>query len=986
MPYRFLPSPVTGEVRPPPPSCLGTQQNMIPLLGFALVLALGITRFLVTYQRNLNSQSSADNLSPFFGLLHSWSSGISLMYRPVVLGVVAVASISITAAFVSAPIAPDGDVTLPIEVIGPDGTVETVTVSASDVSQVDSLYLKAYSVGYPSWERYDVDKASIRINGGSWVDVTSDVATCKFPESNLGCVEGPYHTIRFETPIDAFGSNVLRSGANDIDFRFNYAFPSNSPDSHGDVSTGYRILGLELRSASDVDAIDGTSFVWDDPGSWTAPAGFEDAVAQGDQLWHERGILVDGWEGPDIRAACGDCHATDGYDLQYFAFSNESIVERSKYHGLTETQGKQIAAYIRSITLEDPETGQTYDPPGRPWHPPFQPGPTAVSSRTDPGDRSSGTTSMQAVTWSAGAGVEWALDHDSETLPFLFPGGVDAGDISIDESLDMTAIPVALQFPDWNEWLPVHHPIDIWGDTFINGTDGPREDPWYHWTDGITRGAIEWCETYGPTNSKCAEKIGNGAKVLAEHAKLFDHGAAREPGYTDLVTGFRRSQLHKWASTKIWEMFTTFHVEDNGRTFEPDADPLQWTTMSRLPFDIPPHIVGPYASPWNKGSSWDLWMDNSWYQLHTTIAHGRGLDVGVSPNDWVYQHMHLSAFPGGFGVPAALRYVASASKVQQNCSLEDGASSFIDSTVPASWFQRVGHCDFGATWFGYGGFVPSELNSYQPGLATEVYEAAFREHVRGMTSHPISEWSRETGENGWEPESFTPSLSHGWFDSRQTPSHLLRALSELESMGVAATPIGEMAVWGESMNPAGNWEQFMCTEDGGPLDCSTISQTIGLGQGWNLISSRITPSDPDMSAVFSAIEPDVTVVKNESGDVFSPGLGINDIGRWDSREGYLVYMTGSQSLSVDGVEVDPTDAFSLEPGWNLIPYYPDGPMAPADAFASIASDVVMVKNQAGQVYVPDPSDPVDDIGQLEPGQAYKVFVSSPVSFSYPSNN
>ena len=28
-------------------------------------------------------------------------------------------------------------------------------------------------------------------------------------------------------------------------------------------------------------------------------------------------------------------------------------------------------------------------------------------------------------------------------------------------------IPVAIQFPDWNEWLPRVHPKDAWGTTFV---------------------------------------------------------------------------------------------------------------------------------------------------------------------------------------------------------------------------------------------------------------------------------------------------------------------------------------------------------------------------------------------------------------------------------------------------------------------------------------------------------------------------------------
>ena len=28
-------------------------------------------------------------------------------------------------------------------------------------------------------------------------------------------------------------------------------------------------------------------------------------------------------------------------------------------------------------------------------------------------------------------------------------------------------MPIALQLPDWNAWLPRIHPLDIWGDSFL---------------------------------------------------------------------------------------------------------------------------------------------------------------------------------------------------------------------------------------------------------------------------------------------------------------------------------------------------------------------------------------------------------------------------------------------------------------------------------------------------------------------------------------
>src|SRR6266700_3585134 len=46
--------------------------------------------------------------------------------------------------------------------------------------------------------------------------------------------------------------------------------------------------------------------------------------------------------------------------------ANGSIISRSRFHGLSTLEGEQIASYIRSLPVSHP---------GRPWNPPYQPGP-----------------------------------------------------------------------------------------------------------------------------------------------------------------------------------------------------------------------------------------------------------------------------------------------------------------------------------------------------------------------------------------------------------------------------------------------------------------------------------------------------------------------------------------------------------------------------------------------------------------------------------
>ena len=78
-------------------------------------------------------------------------------------------------------------------------------------------------------------------------------------------------------------------------------------------------------------------------------------------------------------------------DLAYFSYSNNSIIERSKFHQLTEDEGKKIAAYIRSLDVLRH---------GRPWNPPYQPG-KVIDKRP-------------IEQWAAGAGIDAVLENDAD--------------------------------------------------------------------------------------------------------------------------------------------------------------------------------------------------------------------------------------------------------------------------------------------------------------------------------------------------------------------------------------------------------------------------------------------------------------------------------------------------------------------------------------------------------------------------------------------
>ena len=103
--------------------------------------------------------------------------------------------------------------TLPIEIMGPEGTVAAVTIELPQASarQVSFLWLQVHGLEYP-------DLASVRVNDGTWISLNNATATVKQPGRAYGGIGGGFATLMMTVPM-APGSMV--DGPNRIEFRFN---------------------------------------------------------------------------------------------------------------------------------------------------------------------------------------------------------------------------------------------------------------------------------------------------------------------------------------------------------------------------------------------------------------------------------------------------------------------------------------------------------------------------------------------------------------------------------------------------------------------------------------------------------------------------------------------------------------------------------------------------------------------------------------------
>ncbi|MEQ9303027.1 MAG: hypothetical protein RJQ14_03860, partial [Marinoscillum sp.] len=220
---------------------------------------------------------------------------------------------------------------LPVEVLGEQGKVvnRSIDLTEAEAIKADRLWLQINSLTYEN-------KASIQVNQGTWYDLNHESVEMQYQEkARGGMVHGGFNTVRLSIPI-----SDLQTGTNTISFRFNRS---------DGISIGYRVVSFNLLDAAGQPILSEDQFTKDDPATWEAPYTDPSSIAQGKDLWENAALwsnylpedATGRWYAYElqasvpIKATCADCHVSNGFDLEYFSYSNESIIERSKFHKLT---------------------------------------------------------------------------------------------------------------------------------------------------------------------------------------------------------------------------------------------------------------------------------------------------------------------------------------------------------------------------------------------------------------------------------------------------------------------------------------------------------------------------------------------------------------------------------------------------------------------------------------------------------------------------
>jgi hypothetical protein len=485
-------------------------------------------------------------------------------------------------------------VVLPVEVAGDAGTTVSIAVDVPRAGEVRSLWMHVHGLSF-------ADMASVQVNGDEWLPLNNGSAAVAEPGKSYGGIGGGFATLKLTIPLTP---GAVAEGRNTIRFRFN--------GTNG-VASGFRVLACNfLAGDGRTRILPASTFEAEDPNAWAPPFPDARSIADGRKWWGEAALTASGLpNAAPIRAHCADCHARDGRDLKYFNFSNASIVARSRFHGLTRLQGEQIASYIRSLPVVNP---------GRPWGPPYQPGP--------------GLETQPPGNWAAGAGLDWVLDDDRETLGFIFPGKVGVGGTIVgstgdavritkdvfrpDGDLNARDVPISLQLPDWNHWLPRVHPLDAWGNEFVESDLSKLYQQDNGSAGEILKARLASAERAGPDGLAAVFKEWSNSRHRLLEGLLPGASGKWSP---DLTEKAYSSQL--WQLVKTWEMTQELRLEARGGD-GPFPEPRIW--FNAIPAATAPDAVGIPDGPNGIGGSalTNEYFNNAWYELQVLLDGGRG--------------------------------------------------------------------------------------------------------------------------------------------------------------------------------------------------------------------------------------------------------------------------------------------------------------------------------------------------------------------------
>ena len=161
------------------------------------------------------------------------------------------------------------------------------------------------------------------------------------------------------------------------------------------------------------------------------------------------------------------------------------------------------------------------------------------------------------------------------------------------------------------------------------------------------------------------------------------------------------------------------------------------------------------------------------------------------------------------------------------------------------------------------------------------------------------------------------------------------------------------------------------------------AQCMDYFNGWGLVSSYMTPDNPDLEILLDDIISndnfgELVIMFNNSG-IFWPAYNFNTLINWNTYQGYKIKMTAYNSNCIFG-ETLPVKEVNFPTGFHYLPVLSNIPVSTDDLFDG-APLVYALNLYTGDIYWP--AGGVYSLTTLYPGIAYMVSLTQPHTFVFP---
>ncbi|MBT3231438.1 MAG: T9SS type A sorting domain-containing protein [Calditrichaeota bacterium] len=159
-------------------------------------------------------------------------------------------------------------------------------------------------------------------------------------------------------------------------------------------------------------------------------------------------------------------------------------------------------------------------------------------------------------------------------------------------------------------------------------------------------------------------------------------------------------------------------------------------------------------------------------------------------------------------------------------------------------------------------------------------------------------------------------------------------------------------------------------------------RTLRMDFGWNMVSVNVVPESDDVVAITQTLVDGelMEMMKNGSGQFYSPAFGFNNIPGWEVTDGYLIKTTEDCELEIEGMPVAADEAIPLTAGWQMKGYFPRVSVEATVALSGIVENLEMAKDGSGRFY--SPAFGFSNMGDLMEGFGYMLKMSEAMDLVY----